>query len=474
MTEDVTDGPVSKVDLSADRHDGVGAKLTVVIAFVGMFVTVLDSNAVNVALPTIGRQLSAGVVGLQWVVDAYLLMFAALMLSAGTVSDRVGANRTLTGGLAVFTVTSAACALAPNIAFLVAARVAQGGAAALMLPASLSLVHQAFEDPAARAKGIAVWSMGGGAAITSGPVIGGILTSTFGWRAIFLVNVPICVAGMFGAARARSTRPAPARLDFPGQVCAGLAVAALTFAIIQGGSARFSPLVIGALVIFAAALVAFLAIEGRTRHPAVPLSLFRAPGFAVCTIAGFSLNFAFYGILFMLTLYFQNTRGATALETGLMFLPLTALIVVMNMVAGRLAARYGPKLPLVLGQVIQAAGLLGLLTITPDTPTIRLLALLIPHGVGGALALPALASAGLERVDARRSGVASGILNVARQVGSALGVAGFGALIGMTTGFMTALWLSLAIGAAIQLATAAGCLFLLRRGTPERAESAQA
>ena len=435
------------------------ARLTVAIACIGFFVTVLDSTAVNVALPTIGARLGAGMSGLQWVVDAYVLMFAALLLSAGAISDRVGADRAFGIGLGVFTLTSAACGLAPDLMVLVAARVVQGGAAAVMLPASLSLVRQAFPDAAARARGIAWWTAGGGAAIAAGPVVGGALTDVLGWRAIFFVNLPaglIGLTGMFRAPRSRPEPPAePAALDVAGQLSSVLAVTALTFAVIEGGG----PSGLGASsavawVVFAVAGAAFGWIETHTRHPAVPPSLFRSPTVLVCTATGFAQNFASYGTVFLLSLFFQDQRGASPTVAGLMFLPMTALVLAANILAGRLVGRFGPRPPMVAGQLVQAASLLGLLSVGAHSPTVLVLVLLVPLGLGGGITVPPMTAALLEAVEPERSGVAAGVLSASRQLGGAIGVAAFGGLVPDPAQFQSGMRLSLVIGAGVLLTTA--------------------
>ena len=445
-------------------------RLTVAVACIGTFVTILDSTAVSVALPTIGHRLGGDISGLQWVVDAYVLIFAALMLTAGAISDRIGASRAFGLGLAVFTVASAACGLSPTLTALVVARLVQGAAAAIMLPASLSLVRQVHPDPTARARAIALWTAAGGAAIAAGPVVGGVLTGGLGWPAIFFVNVPVGVAGLVGLLRAPRSPSRPAPIDLLGQLTSVLALAALTFAVIEAGSG-FGPPVVLAVATFVIVGTGFLVVESRGRHPAVPLGLFRIRAVAVCTATGFALNFAFYGMVFVLTLLFQQVRGASPVAAGLMFLPMTALVTVINIVAGRLAARFGPRLPMVLGELILAAGLLGLLIVGPATATVTLLLLLVPLGIGGGLTVPAMTTAMLEAVPADRSGLASGILNSARQVGGALGVAVFGAFVADPARFLSGMRLSLVIGAALVVVTA-GAGTLLRSG--QRAAPAMA
>ncbi|GAB2696976.1 MFS transporter [Kitasatospora kifunensis] len=441
-----------------------GAGVVVAIACLGFFITTLDTTVVNVALPAIGHQWNNQVSGLQWVVDAYTLVFAALLLSAGSVADRIGASRAFGTGLALFTVLSAVCGFAPNLGALIGARAVQGAAAAIMLPASLSLVRQAYTDAKGRARGIALWTAGGGVAIAAGPVVGGALTSGLGWRWIFFINLPFGLAALLGLLKAPRSRRGHSPVDLGGQLTIVVALAALVFAVINGGAHGYSSLgtllALAAFVVFAAA---FVTIENRQASPAVPLSLFRDRSVAVCTSTGFVLNFGFYGLIFTLTLYFQQLRGASPLTAGLMFVPMTAFTTVVNLGAGRLISRHGPRLPLITGILIQAVDLLALLTVGQHTSTPVVLALLVPLGIGGGLAVPPLTSAMLEAVDAERAGLASGILNSARQIGGAIGVAVFGALAAGGSGFIAGMHTSLLVAGLALLLAAAAVLALLPR-----------
>ncbi|GAA4990736.1 MFS transporter [Actinopolymorpha pittospori] len=434
------------------RRSVQSASLTLVVACVGLVVTVLDSTAVTVALPTIGDQLGGAVSGLQWVVDAYALMFAGLMLSAGSISDRAGASRAFGVGVGLFTLASALCALAPSLALLIAARAVQGGAAAVMLPASLALVRQAYADPRARIRAIAYWTASGGVAIAAGPVVGGVLTDALGWQAIFLINVPIGLLGLVGLLQAPRSTPRQAPLDLIGQVAAMLAVTGATFAAIEGGAGSVLAGLVGAAVCVVGAIL-FVRVERRSPHPAVPLHLFRSVPVTVYVATGFALNFAFYGIVFVLTLFFQNQRGVTPMTAGLMFVPMTGFVMAANLLAGKLTTRFGPRPPMVAGQLVQAAGLLGLVSVSRATPTVVILVLLVPLGIGAGLAVPPLTTALLDAVDAERAGLASGLLNAARQLGGAVGVALSGALVGI--GFVAGMRIALVGSAALLLATAA-------------------
>ncbi|MFG2608042.1 MFS transporter [Streptomyces sp. NPDC048514] len=422
--------------------------LTLTASLLGFALICLDASVVNVALPAIGSGFGAGMSGLQWVVDAYTLSFAALMLSTGAFSDRIGASRAFTLGTAVFTLASAACGLAPDLASLIGARVVQGVAAAVVLPASLALVRQAYPDPARRARAVAAWAAGGSLAVALGPVAGGALTTVWDWRGIFFVNLPVGAVILVLLVRAPRSRPRPAPVDVPGQLTAVVALTALTFAAIEGGAAGWA-----ALVVALVAGAAFLRVEARRPHPVVPLGLFRNRTVATAVAAGAAVSVAFYSMVFVFSLFFQQVQRHSALYAGLMFLPMTGLIAVTNVVAGKLASRYGPRLPMLVGQPVAVLGLLALLYVDADTPPPLVAALLIPLALGCALTVPPLTAAMMDAVPADRAGLAAGVLNAARQVSGGLGIAVFGALV--ADGFETGMRLSLGISAALLTLTSA-------------------
>ncbi|WP_163568338.1 MFS transporter [Fodinicola feengrottensis] len=406
---------------TVEKRSGVRA---LVVAALGFFVLTLDTQIVTVAMPVIGHELHGGINALQWVATGYTLMLAALLLSAGSMSDRLGASRTVEIGLIAFTLASAAGGLAPGLGVLIGARFVQGAAAAAILPASLSLVRQAFPDTAARTRAIASWTAAGGAAMAAGPLVGGLLTSTLGWRWVFFVNVPIGIVGLVLLARMPRSLPRRVPFDLPGQISVVVAVAAVTYAVIQGGRAGLV-----ALAVFVAAAVCFFVVsQSRSAHPMVPPQLFRSAAVTVTTATGMALNFGFYGVVFLMALYFEQLRGLSSLVTGLMFLPMTALITVVNLLAGRLTGRYGPRLPMLVGQALLFAGMLGLLALDVGSSFWLQVVVLLPFGLGGGLAVPALTAALMGSVDADRAGMASGVLNAGRQFGGALGVAVFGTL----------------------------------------------
>ncbi|MFG1810192.1 MFS transporter [Streptomyces sp. NPDC049040] len=430
---------------------------TLAAALLGFFLITLDASVVNVALPAIGGDLHGGLSALQWVVDGYTLAFAALMLSTGALSDRIGAGRAFTGGVAVFAAASLACGAAPGLGVLIGARVLQGAAAAVVLPSSLALVRQAYPDAAGRARAISLWAVGGSSAVALGPVAGGALTTAWDWRGIFLVNLPFAVLTLLLASRARQAARRPAPLDVPGQLTAVLALAALTFAVIEGGRAGWA-----AAGVAAVAGAAFFVIESRHPHPVVPLGLFRNPVVTVSIAAGSALSVGFFGMFFVLGLFFQELRGMSALTAGLMFLPMTVLISSVNVISGRLSNRYGPRVPMIAGQALMAAGLLLLLPVGQGTPAGLLAAAMVPLGLGGALAVPPLTAAAMGAVPAERAGLAAGVLNAGRQVAGALSVALFGSLVADRAHFLSGMRLSLLIAAGLVSLTAVATAVALR------------
>jgi MFS transporter, DHA2 family, methylenomycin A resistance protein len=434
------------------------AGAVLLVALLGFFMISLDATAVNVALPAMGRTFGGTTAGLQWVVDGYTVPFAALLISAGAVSDRAGAKRVFGCGLAVFTAASAACGLAPWLVFLIGARVVQGGAAAVMLPASLALVRQAYADPAARARAVATWSAGAASAIAAGPVIGGALTSAADWRAIFFVNLPVGLAALGLLARTPASPRRSVPLDLAGQAAAIVALAALAFGVISGGASGFGrPVAAGALALAALGGAAFVLAEARAAHPMVPLGLFRSRVVAACVAIGFAINAAFYGIAFVLSLYFQRVLGEPPVTAGLMFLPMTALLTVANLASARVAARSGHHLPVRAGLLVSA---LGMLALAFSHGVVLVAVILVPVGTGLGFALPSLTFVLLEAIPAAQAGLAGGLLNASRQTGGALAVALYGALV--SGSFLAGMRVSMLIAAALLVTATAAALAVLR------------
>jgi DHA2 family methylenomycin A resistance protein-like MFS transporter len=428
--------------MEQDKRRPVGGRVALTAALLGFFMISLDATAVNVALPAIGRSLGGATSGLQWTVDGYTVPFAAVLISAGAVSDRLGARRVFGWGMVMFTVASAGCGAAPALSVLIAARVAAGCAAAVMLPSSLALVRQAFADPAARARAVAVWSSGGAAAMAAGPVLGGILTSTAGWRAIFFVNLPVAaVALVLLVLRVTRSPQLAAPLDPAGQVTAVLGLAALTYGVIAGGAEGFAaPLPMISLAVAVLAAACFFAVESRVARPMVPLALFRSPAVVASVVTGFSVNAAFYGVAFTLTLYFQRELGEPAITAGLLFLPMTGLMVLANLLSARVAARWGHHVPVRAGLCV---GTIGMLFLASVHGRAGMEIALVPAGAGLGFAVPSLTFLLLDSLPAGQAGLAGGLFNAGRQTGGALAVAVFGTLV--SGSFMTGMHVSMLI-----------------------------
>ncbi|HEV2161570.1 MAG TPA: MFS transporter [Stellaceae bacterium] len=410
----------------------VGVALTA--ASLGFALIQLDVTIVNVALPRIGATLGAPVDALQWVVDAYALVFAALLLTGGLLGDRFGARRLFRVGLGVFALASLGCGAAPNAGALIAMRALQGVGAAAMLPSSLALLnHACHHDGRLRARAVGLWTAAGGVTIAAGPLIGGLLIAVASWRTIFLVNLPICAAGAWLTAYVDETERTPraAHLDLAGQVFAVMALAGLIGGVIElRPLGALHPIVIGAFIVALAAGAAFVRCEARSRAPMVPLRFLRLPSFAPAVGFGILANLTYYGVVFVLSLYLQRVLGYSALTAGLAYLPLTATFIVSNVASGWLAGRVGTRGPMIVGALIGAAGFALLLGLGPHTPYVQMLPgfALIPLGMG--LAVPAMTTTVLSSVDKSASGIAAAVLNAARQAGGAVGVAVFGAFAG--------------------------------------------
>ncbi|MFI6595593.1 MFS transporter [Nonomuraea sp. NPDC050536] len=442
---------------SAARVASSRRRVVLAATSMGLAVVQLDVSVVNVAIKPIGASLGGGVAALQWVVDAYTLAFAALILTAGSLGDRFGARRVFVAGFAVFTLASAACALAPDVTALIAARALQGVGAAALASCSLSLLTHAYREPAARVRAVALWAAGASTALAAGPVAGGALIATLGWPSIFFINLPIGVAGISLTLRYATDPPrrdGRAAVDPWGQVTAGVALTALAGAAIEAGARGLTdPLVLGG---FAVALVSgalFVIAERRTPHPMLPLRLFAVSRFALPVAIGLLVNVAFYGLIFVFSLFFQQEQRLSPLETGLMFTPMLGAIVAANITAARLARRVAPRALIVTGALLLAAACLGMLPITASTGPAVLAAAFALEGFGLGLVVPVMTATLMSSVDHTRSGVAAGTLNASRQTGSLLGVAAFGSLAAETAlvdGLRAALLISavLAIGAA--------------------------
>lgn len=391
-----------------------------------------DVTAVNVALKRISTHLDASVSDFQWVLNAYTIVFAALLLSGGALSDRLGARRVFLIGFTIFTFASAGCGLAPSTPALIAARAVQGLGAALCIPTSLALLQSSFPSGRARTHAVSIWSGIGGAGARSGLGARRLDRRTTGLAEHFPSEHSVGV-GAITLALAFAPNPGPRTnrgLDFAGQTLATFALAGIAVACIEAAPLGWRhPLVLGGVAVFLLSVPAFVAVESRSRCPILPLSLFQSPHVGAGCFIGGTFNFAYYGFVFVLSLSFQAIKGYSPVATGLAFLPMTVMAVGANLLAGRIIAHVGLRGPLLVGQSITVAGFLSLVGVDAGTSYARMFLPMLAVGIGPALSLPAYTLTVLEDAPAEQAGVAAGALNAARQAGGMLGVGTFGSLI---------------------------------------------
>jgi len=450
-------------------------RLVLLASTVGFSMVLLDTTVVNVALGAIARDLSAGPTTLQWVANAYTLVFAGLLLSTGLAADRLGARTVFLTGLATFAAGSVAATLAPTAAALIGAQALLGVGAALVLPTSLSLLSQVFEDPTRRVRAVGVWAAGSAVSFAAGPVLGGVLIEQAGWRSIFVINLPLALLAaalvlsqVRGRAAAVATR---APLNLGPQAAAIAMLLALTFGLVESGDTGWGSSRV--LVALSAAAVLGIALAMRERasdRPLVPRVLMADPRFTGATAGGALLNFAFYGELFFLSLFLQQERGLDALQTGLAFLPQPLAFIAVAPLAGRMIAR-GPRLPLAAGAAIAVAGSLSLLAVDGSSSYPAMVAGLVLNGAGGGLAIPAVTSAVMGAAPQALAGIASATLNAGRQIGGVLGVAVLGGLATGAGGVEVGAMHEAVVLAALGLAIASALAYVL--GPPRAAVRAE-
>jgi EmrB/QacA subfamily drug resistance transporter len=407
------------------RLASAAGRWVLAVAVLGDAMILLEATVVNVALPTIGRDLGASVAGLQWTLNSYVLTLAALVLAAGSLSDIYGRRRVFILGVVVFVAASALCAAAPTIGLLVAARFGQGIGGALLTPGSLAIIDSVFH-PDDRTRAIGAWAGLGAVAGAIGPLVGGYLTDAVSWRAIFLINLPlgafVVVAAVVHVPETRDATRAGG-LDLPGAALAMLAIAGVCFALIQA-SGGFTPVVIGAFAVGLVAAGIFVAVERRARHPMLPLELFRSRQFASATVLALVTYAALGGVIFLFVAFLQTTLGYTALQAGAATLPITILLLTLSTPSGAIAQRIGPRIPLTVGAVLAGAGLLLMAQIHPgDGYLPAVLPSLVVFGVGLAALITPITATVLASVDTQHSGIASAVNNALSRLGQLIAVA---------------------------------------------------
>jgi EmrB/QacA subfamily drug resistance transporter len=397
-----------------------------------LFITSLDNTILNVALPSIERQFHAGVTDLQWIVDAYLVVLASLLMLAGSLGDRLGRRRVFTIGLLLFSAGSLLCSLAPSAGTLIAFRMVQAVGGSMLAPVSLSIVRQVYTDPTERARALGFWNAVFGLGIATGPVLGGLLVTGIGWRSVFWVNVPVGLGTWWLARRhLPESRAASARLFDPsGQILVLVLLGSLTYGIIEGPSAGWaSPSILALFALAGAAAVALVTVESRVPEPLVELRFFRSPPFSTASLVAVGSFLILAGFLFVNTLYLQQVRGDSAMVAGLSLLPATVAIAACAPLAGDLVARFGPRVPMLAAGLCLAAGAAMLLDLQPSTPYSLLVASYILLGLGFGLINPPITNTAVSGMPPDQAGVASAIASMSRQVGNVMGVAIMGSLV---------------------------------------------
>jgi len=407
-------------------------KRVLAVMCAGMFLVLLDVTIVNVALPRISAGLHLGVAALQWVVDGYAVAIASLLLAGGTLGDRYGHRRVLLTGFALFGVASVACAAAPNGGVLAGARVVQGIGGALLLPSTMAVIADVFPERGAQARALGTWAAVSSLALPAGPLLGGLLVGTLGWRWVFWLNVPLVLVAVVGALRTVPSEAGrtTARLDVSGLVGLAVGLGGAIFAVIAAGRGASGAEVGTAAAVALVAFVIGVRAERRAAHPVLPLDLLRRKAFLGPNVVAFVMNSTFNGLLFVAMLYLQDVRGFSPIEAGLAVLPLAVPLVALAPVSGRLTAARGPRTAVTAGCVIAAAGVLPLLALGTSSGLAALLAGFGLLGCGAGLVTASVVTAVVQATPADRRGLATGMSNTARQVGTASGVAVFGAVAG--------------------------------------------
>jgi DHA2 family methylenomycin A resistance protein-like MFS transporter len=398
----------------------------------GLFMVMLDNTVVNLALPTIQRELSSGLTGLQWIVDAFTLLLASLMLTGGTLGDLYGRKRMFMVGLAAFTAGSLFCALSPSVGMLIGGRAVQGVGAALVMPATLAILTYTFHDPKERAQAIGIWAGISGVSLALGPVLGGVMVDSFGWQSIFYLNVPIGLVALVITARVvrESKNPRARGLDLPGQILAVVGLASLTYAFIEAnnygwGSARIVTL----FVLAGVALAAFALWETRARDPMLQLNFFKNVTFTGANIVGLLVNFGFFGMLFFLALFMQNVQGFSPTGAGARQLPNTLAVMIVAIIAGRIVGRVGARLPVTAGMFLLGSAILLFETVQATTSYGAYWWILVVQGIGTGLVFSPMTAAVMSTVPTARAGMASATFNTTRQVGGVFGIALLGTIV---------------------------------------------
>ncbi len=406
--------------------------LVLAICCMSLVIVGLDNTIVNVALPSIQRELHASVSGLQWTVDAYTLVIASFLMLAGSTADRFGRRRTFQTGLAAFTLGSLLCSLAPSLGWLIVFRMLQAIGGSMLNPVAMSIIVNTFTDPRERARAIGIWGGTVGLSLALGPVVGGVLIASVGWRGIFWVNIPVGVAAIVLTALfvPESRAPHPRRFDPVGQLLVIVTLASLIYAIIEGPSSGWgSAEIVGFFGLSAVTLAALLIYEPRRNEPLLDLRFFCSVPFSGATVIAISAFAALGGFLFLNTLYLQDVRGYSALHAGLLTLPLAVATAFFAPISGRIIGRSGPRLPLLIAGVTMTAGGVLLTGLTNGTSVGWLLFAYVVFGIGFGMVNAPITNTAVSGMPRDQAGVAAAVASTSRQIGQTLGVAVVGSAV---------------------------------------------
>ncbi|WP_042416003.1 MFS transporter [Streptacidiphilus anmyonensis] len=467
-------------ELSARRR-----LLVLAICCMSLFIVGLDNTIVNVALPSIAHafdptSLGGDVSSLQWVVDAYVVVLASLLILGGSMGDRFGRRRVFQTGLALFTLGSLACSLAPGLGWLIGARMLQAVGGSMLNPVAMGIITNTFTDPKERARAIGVWGGTVGFSMALGPVVGGLLVGAVGWSSIFWINIPVGLAALVLAGRfvPESRAPRPRRIDPFGQLAVITLLGSLTYGIIEAPKAGWgSAQSLTCFGLAAAALVALLIVESRREEPLIELRFFRSAPFSGATLIAISGFAALGGFLFLNTLYLQDVRDFSALRAGLATLPMALATVVCSPLSGRLVGSRGPRLPLVVAGIAMTASSLLMVGLRPDTPIWQLLLAYLVFGLGFGMLNAPITNTAVSGMPRAQAGVAAAVASTSRQTGQALGVAVIGSVVtsavvgGLHAGFAQAShvgWWIMVGCAAVVLVLGVATTGQWARGTAER------
>ncbi|MGR4879131.1 MFS transporter [Streptomyces sp. LARHCF249] len=436
--------------------------LVLAICCTSLLIVSLDNTVLNVALPSMRKDLDASVAGMQWTIDAYTLVLASLLMLAGSTADRIGRRKVFVAGLVLFTVGSLLCSLAPTLDWLIAYRMVQAVGGAMLNPVAMSIITNTFTDPAERARAIGVWGAVAGISMAAGPLIGGLLVDSVGWRSIFWVNLPVGLVALALTLRhvPESRAARPRRVDPVGQLLVMALLGSLTYGIIEAPAAGWrSPLILGCALVAVASLMGLLRYEPRREEPLIDFRFFRSAPFSGATVIAVSAFAGMAGFLFLNTLYLQDVRGLDALHAGLYMLPMAALTMLVAPLSGRLVGSRGPRLPLLIAGVAMAASGLVFAAFRGETSTALMFTGYVLFGLGFGMVNAPITNTAVSGMPRSQAGVAAAIASTSRQTGSTLGVAVVGAV--LAAGLARGSDFSGAAAPAWWIITACGLLVLL-------------